>query len=217
VRRHLPTCARCRAAVVASAAGVRGPGDTVLLKRSSEPTRWGAALKVSSVVVSLLVAGAAWRYGAPAASSQPAPTPAFAQPTPTTSLSDQPASVEPASAQPAQATPAFARPLAATPASTAPESPASTTVQVVAPLEPAQAVPQVEARLIEPTPQVEVRPFGEQVTEVAAPPPPSEPAATAAPRTRRPPAKKPPRSSPPPKHSDAPFLAEDTDRFGLEW
>src|SRR5262245_58898459 len=33
LRRHLAECARCRAAVAARAGGVRGPGDTVLLKR----------------------------------------------------------------------------------------------------------------------------------------------------------------------------------------
>jgi hypothetical protein len=33
VRRHLAECARCRAALAARAAGVPGPGETVVLKR----------------------------------------------------------------------------------------------------------------------------------------------------------------------------------------
>jgi len=62
VRRHLAECARCRAAVVAAASGLRGPGDTVLLKRSEAGTvpTW---LKLGVFAVSVLVAGGAWRYG----------------------------------------------------------------------------------------------------------------------------------------------------------
>jgi hypothetical protein len=39
VQRHLARCSRCRAAVVAAAAGVRGPGETVVLKRPSRGSR----------------------------------------------------------------------------------------------------------------------------------------------------------------------------------
>jgi hypothetical protein len=62
VRRHLAGCARCRAAVVAAASGRRGPGDTVVLKRSGGALRTG--FKLGAIALSLLVTGAAWRYGA---------------------------------------------------------------------------------------------------------------------------------------------------------
>jgi hypothetical protein len=60
VRRHLAECARCRAAVAARAGGVRGPGDTVLLKPRKAPLP--TALKVGAVVLSLAVVVGAWRY-----------------------------------------------------------------------------------------------------------------------------------------------------------
>ena len=60
-RRHLADCPRCRAAVVAAAHGVEGPGDTVLLKRSGGAVSKG--LKVAAVSASILATGAAWRYG----------------------------------------------------------------------------------------------------------------------------------------------------------
>jgi hypothetical protein len=61
-RRHLADCPRCRAAVVAAAHGVEGPGDTVLLKRSSGAVPKG--FKVAAVAASILATGAAWRYTA---------------------------------------------------------------------------------------------------------------------------------------------------------
>jgi hypothetical protein len=60
-RRHLADCPRCRAAVVAAAHGVEGPGDTVLLKRSGGAV--SKTLKVVAVSASILATGAAWRYG----------------------------------------------------------------------------------------------------------------------------------------------------------
>lgn len=70
LRRHLTECARCRAAVAARAGGVRGPGDTVLLK----PTKRGlpVGFKVGAVAMSLAVVVGAWRFTkAPAASPSP--------------------------------------------------------------------------------------------------------------------------------------------------
>jgi hypothetical protein len=61
-RRHLADCPRCRAAVVAAAHGVEGPGDTVLLKRSGGAV--SKTLKVVAVSASILATGAAFRYGA---------------------------------------------------------------------------------------------------------------------------------------------------------
>lgn len=66
VRRHLSECARCRAAVAARAAGVPGPGETVVLK-AQRKAAFPTGLKVASVVASLAVVAGAWRYaGAPA-------------------------------------------------------------------------------------------------------------------------------------------------------
>ena|SRR5688572_27749061 len=62
VREHLEGCTRCRAAVVSAATGVRGPGETVLLRRPVVRDRRG--LKRAAVVVSLLAVVAAWGYGA---------------------------------------------------------------------------------------------------------------------------------------------------------
>lgn len=60
VQRHLARCSRCRAAVVAAAAGVRGPDETVVLKRSSRVvSRISKALLVAGSVAAV---GAAWRY-----------------------------------------------------------------------------------------------------------------------------------------------------------
>lgn len=61
-RRHLADCPRCRAAVVAAAHGVEGPGDTVLLKRGSNAVPKG--FKAAAVAASILATGAAWRYTA---------------------------------------------------------------------------------------------------------------------------------------------------------
>jgi hypothetical protein len=84
VRRHLAECARCRAAVAARAGGVRGPGDTVLLKPEKAPLPTG--LKLGAVAFSVAVVVGAWRYASappatlvsplePAASTAPpAPT-----------------------------------------------------------------------------------------------------------------------------------------------
>jgi hypothetical protein len=62
-QRHLSECARCRSAVVATASGVRGPGETVVMMRRETP-KARAGVKVAAVAVSLLVAGWAWGYGA---------------------------------------------------------------------------------------------------------------------------------------------------------
>lgn len=72
LRRHLAECGRCRAAVAARAGGVRGPGDTVLLKR--EKARLPNGIKIIAVAISLLVVIGAWRYaGAPSAATLAAP------------------------------------------------------------------------------------------------------------------------------------------------
>jgi hypothetical protein len=60
VQRHLARCSRCRAAVVSAAAGVRGPGETVVLKRPSRVV--GRISKALLVVASVAAVGAAWRY-----------------------------------------------------------------------------------------------------------------------------------------------------------
>src|SRR5688572_29343779 len=129
VQRHLPTCARCRAAVVASAAGVRGPGDTVLLTRPGQrrggPAR--TALKLASVAASVLVVGAAWFYGS-ALSEAPPPA--------RTSSTPAPATIEPP-----------ARPEPATHVDPAAAGPAPSTRAVAAALQPAD-VPEVQARLL---------------------------------------------------------------------
>src|SRR4051812_16659461 len=64
VQRHLSSCARCRAGVVAAASGDRGLGDTVAQERPSRALRTG--LKLAAVAVSVLVAGGAWKYAASA-------------------------------------------------------------------------------------------------------------------------------------------------------
>lgn len=62
VQRHLSSCARCRASVVAAATGVRGPGETVFMSpRRGTSRRWPKRLAVAA---SLLAAAAAWLYGA---------------------------------------------------------------------------------------------------------------------------------------------------------
>jgi hypothetical protein len=85
VRRHLAECARCRAAVAARAGGVRGPGDTILLKPEKAPLPIG--LKFGAVALSVAVVVGAWRYASappatlalplePAASTAPPAPPA---------------------------------------------------------------------------------------------------------------------------------------------
>lgn len=70
--RHLAECARCRAAVVAAACGVEGPGETVLMKRSDEREgSIGAAWKVAAVAISVLAAGATWRFAAVGKAAEP--------------------------------------------------------------------------------------------------------------------------------------------------
>jgi hypothetical protein len=196
VQRHLPTCARCRAAVVASAAGVRGPGETVVLKRSGVRGggRGRTVLKVASVAVSLLVVGGAWRYGQ--SSTLPPSSPPAAAPFAAPASASEP--------------PVVARPSDAT----LPE-----TLEVVAPLQPAALQP---AALV---PQVEVRPVYEPVADAPARvEPPAEPAAEVpasapAQRSRRPPIKKHQRPASQPGRADLPDSneGEGTDRFGLEW
>src|SRR4051812_39472877 len=63
VQRHLAVCKRCRGAVVAKATGIRGPGDTVLMRRPPPPRSHGA-LKFLAVAVSLLAVGGAWVFTA---------------------------------------------------------------------------------------------------------------------------------------------------------
>jgi hypothetical protein len=76
VQRHLASCARCRASVVAAASGIRGPGETVFMHRPrAADRRWPKRLAVAA---SLLAAGAAWLYGA----SPPKQAPAVFQPAP---------------------------------------------------------------------------------------------------------------------------------------
>jgi hypothetical protein len=195
VRRHLPNCARCRAAVVAAAAGVRGPGDTVLLTRagSGGPARTG--LKVASVAVSLVVAGAAWRFGVSAPSVS---APSFSA----TSPALAPASPALAPASPAPPIPAApeASPAAApSPEPAAPPEPPSSTVQIQAPLEPAAAPSRFG-----------VRPIYEPVVSVDAAPP-AEPAAP--PSASRPLSKKPRRPVRPLEPSGRP----SADQFGIEY
>jgi hypothetical protein len=215
VQRHLPTCARCRAAVVASAAGVRGPGDTVVLKRSDAVGSGGGpartALKVGSVVVSLLVVGVAWRYGQSSTLAESSP-PAAA---PSASL---PAAAEASAA---------VRPSAPLP---------SETVELAAPLRPTPGVPQVEVRPLDEAvtvvePPVEPSAILDPYVPNPAPAPvaASLPAAAAElrsrreaqtePRPKRPVSKKPAPTSSRPKGADLPDTneGEGTDRFGLEW
>lgn len=204
VQRHLPTCARCRAAVVASAAGVRGPGDTVLLTRRG---RGGArtGLKVASVALSLLVVAGAWRYG----QSSPLSAPAL------------PAVDLPPSGGGREALPsAEARP--DTVELAAPLQPAEPGL-TLAPSELAPAA----------APGVAVRPVYEPdtveppVVRAASVQPSNEPAAAleaarpapAEPSSRRPSRKKQQRPAAPSAQAELPSTneGEGTDRFGLEW
>lgn len=59
VPRNLAKCSRCRAAVISAAAGVRGPGETVVLKRPRRVV--GRISKALVVAASMTAAGAAWR------------------------------------------------------------------------------------------------------------------------------------------------------------
>jgi hypothetical protein len=74
-RRHLADCARCRAAVVAVASGVPGPGETVVMQRAERAPALPNWFKYAAVLVSLLVAGATWRYGAVPKPTAPSPVP----------------------------------------------------------------------------------------------------------------------------------------------
>jgi hypothetical protein len=230
VQRHLPTCARCRAAVVASAAGVRGPGDTVVLKRSDAVGAAGGrtrtVLKVGSVVVSLLVVGGAWRFG------QSSPLPEASPP------AAAPAASSPAASSPAASSPAASSSAAseASPAAHPLEPLPSETVELAAPLRPTPGVPQVEVRPLDESATVATPPVEPPVTldpYVTDPAPASVAAALPAaaaelrsrreahsePRPKRLPSKKPAPTSSRPKRSDLPETneGEGTDRFGLEW
>jgi hypothetical protein len=82
VQRHLASCARCRASVVAAASGIRGPGETVaaasgirgpgetvyMRRPRAADRRWPKWLAVAA---SLLAAGGAWLYGASLAKQAP--------------------------------------------------------------------------------------------------------------------------------------------------
>jgi hypothetical protein len=69
-QRHLSECARCRAAVVAAATGLRGPGETVVMMRRASASA-PAGVKVAAVLMSLLVAGWAWGYDSAPKASEP--------------------------------------------------------------------------------------------------------------------------------------------------
>jgi hypothetical protein len=210
VQRHLPTCARCRAAVVASAAGVRGPGDTVLLTRPGQGGAARTGLKVASVLVSLLVVGGAWLYGSAAPAAPPAPSSSGKAPVPEASVSALRADL------PSQAP------------SSAP--PAPHTREIVSTLQPAPALPQVQARLLsDPVPATEPAPTLEASVTAPAPAAAATPPARSAPHPhrearrephpKRPAPAKPGRTSSPSKRAELPDSSEGegTDRFGLEW
>jgi hypothetical protein len=120
--RHLPGCARCRAAVVAAASGIRGPGETIVLKRSSRKgLTW---LKVAASLISVLVAGAAWRYGAALRPSLPPRVEAVRVQTALAPAASREASPSPESPAPARGAPA-PEPIVAVIAAGAGEEPAS--------------------------------------------------------------------------------------------
>jgi hypothetical protein len=103
VQRHLASCAHCRASVVAAASGIRGPGETVFMRRPrGAARRWPKWLAVAA---SLLAATAAWLYGA----SPPKP-PAAIQHT----ESEVRTALKPAEPLPRAATPPSASPTEAT-------------------------------------------------------------------------------------------------------
>jgi hypothetical protein len=58
----LAQCGRCRGAVAAAASGVPGPGETVVYKRAGR--RPQMILKYGVALLSVVVAGITWRYGA---------------------------------------------------------------------------------------------------------------------------------------------------------
>jgi hypothetical protein len=125
VRRHLSSCARCRAGVVAAASGVRGLGDTVVLERASRALPTG--LKLAAVAVSALVAGGAWLFAAspmPPAASSPSTVVQAQAPSPPVEVAPL-SSAQPRSLASAVALPAEKAPQAPAPPPMAP-APAST-------------------------------------------------------------------------------------------
>jgi hypothetical protein len=104
VQRHLASCAFCRASVVAAASGIRGPGETVYMRRPRVADhRWPKRLAVAA---SLLAAGAAWLYGSP-----PEPPPAVTPPT----ASEGRAALKPAPPPARAAASSFSEPAPPTP------------------------------------------------------------------------------------------------------
>lgn len=70
VQRHLTKCTRCRTAVVSAASGVRGPGETVVLKRPSRIV--SRAAKALAVAASVGALGLAWHHTITVEPSAPA-------------------------------------------------------------------------------------------------------------------------------------------------